>query len=155
MMGTQSASAQLFCDFDLEHHVPDNHRLRETDRFPDADGIKQRGIIPFIPVIDQAERTDGTWSRSDFKWDEKSDQYICPEGHALRRFRRNYSDPNRVKKNGRHLQVPCLESRLSGLPVQTKVQPEHGLPCCHAEAARRCTRLRAVKPEDETFSPGF
>ena len=59
--------------------------------------VEQRSIIPFIPVIDKSERTDGTWSRSDFEWDEANDQYICPEGHALKRYRRNYSDPNRVR----------------------------------------------------------
>lgn len=38
---------------------------------------------------------DGTWSRVDFEWDAANDQYICPEGEALKQFRRNYSDPNR------------------------------------------------------------
>ncbi len=26
----------------------------------------------------------------------ENDQYICPEGHKLKQFRRNHSDPNRV-----------------------------------------------------------
>ena len=47
------------------------------------------------PVFDKAGRSDGTWSRADFEWDADNDQYICPEGHALKQFRRNYSDPNR------------------------------------------------------------
>lgn len=42
MMGTQSAPAQLFYDFDLERHVPDNHMLREIDRFLDVDGMRQK-----------------------------------------------------------------------------------------------------------------
>jgi len=46
MMGTQSAPAQLFYDFDLEHHVPDNHMLREIDRFLDVDGMRQK-LRPF------------------------------------------------------------------------------------------------------------
>jgi transposase len=48
--------------------------------------VKKRGIIPFIPVIDNTGRTDGTWSRAEFEWDEENDQYICPEGHALRQY---------------------------------------------------------------------
>ena len=68
--------------------------------------VEQRSIIPFIPVIDKSERTDGTWSRSDFEWDEANDQYICPEGHALKQYRRNYSDPNRGQDTGGRNIVP-------------------------------------------------
>ena len=52
-------------------------------------------LAPHIPVIDKAGRKDGTWTRTDFEWDAENNQYICPEGHALKQFRRNYSDPNR------------------------------------------------------------
>lgn len=57
--------------------------------------VLKRQILPFIPVIDKGERTDGTLSRSDFTWDEENDRYICPEGKDLRHARRNYSDPRR------------------------------------------------------------
>ena len=43
--------------------------------------VRKRGIVPFIPVFDKSTRTDGTWSRSDFEWDEENDRYVCPEGH--------------------------------------------------------------------------
>lgn len=46
-------------------------------------------------MIDKAGRTDSTWSRSDVEWDAENNLYICPEGEALKQFRRNYSDPNR------------------------------------------------------------
>jgi len=54
-----------------------------------------RKINPHIPVLDKAGRTECTWSRIDFEWDPKNDQYICPEGESLKQFRRNYSDLNR------------------------------------------------------------
>ena len=54
-----------------------------------------RKIAPHIPVLDHSGRSDGTWTRADFEWDAENDQYICPEGHELKQFRRNYSDPNR------------------------------------------------------------
>jgi hypothetical protein len=57
--------------------------------------LVDRKIAPYIPVIDKAGRPDGTWTRADFEWDAENDQYICPEEHELKRFRRNYSDPNR------------------------------------------------------------
>src|SRR5215469_1943908 len=36
-----------------------------------------RGIAPHIPVRDASERDDGTFSRSDFRWDERRGVYIC------------------------------------------------------------------------------
>lgn len=85
--------------------------------------VKQRDIIPFIPVIDKGERTDGTYSRSDFKWDEKNDQYTCPEGHSLRRFRRNYSDPNRIKKTGGTYKYRALKANCQACPSKQKCSP--------------------------------
>lgn len=46
MMGTQTAPAQLFYDFDLERHVPSGHMLREIDRFLDVDGMRE-ALRPF------------------------------------------------------------------------------------------------------------
>ena len=46
MMGTQTAPAQLFYDFDLERHVPSSHMLREIDRFLDVDGMRE-ALRPF------------------------------------------------------------------------------------------------------------
>ena len=40
----------------------------------------KRQILPFIPAFDNSKGDDGTWSRSDFTWDEENDRYICPEG---------------------------------------------------------------------------
>ena len=53
--------------------------------------LVDRKIAPHIPVFDKSGRNDGTWTRADFEWDAENDQYICPEGHALKQFRRNYS----------------------------------------------------------------
>ncbi len=94
--------------------------------------VKKQGIIPFIPVIDKAERSDGTWSRSDFEWDEENDQYNCPEGHSLRRFRRNYSDPNRVKKIGGTYKYRALKAHCQACPSKQR--------CCPNMDARAVTR---------------
>ena len=46
------------------------------------------------PAFAIVARTNGaTWLI--FEWDAENDQYVCPEGHALKQFRSNYSDPNR------------------------------------------------------------
>ena len=44
--------------------------------------VKQRGIAPHIPVFDKSNRTDGTFSRSDFVFDTEQDRYTCPAGKA-------------------------------------------------------------------------
>ena len=57
--------------------------------------VLKRQILPFIPVFDKGERTDGTFSRSDFKWDDENDRYICPGGKEMRHTWRTYSDAKR------------------------------------------------------------
>jgi hypothetical protein len=41
------------------------------------------GIAPHIPVRDASERDDGTFSRSDFRWDKRRGLYICPNKKVL------------------------------------------------------------------------
>jgi hypothetical protein len=50
-------------------------------------------MAPHVPVWDKTERTDGTFSSSDFQRDEAGDEYRCPAGKALRRNRRNFKKP--------------------------------------------------------------
>jgi transposase len=40
-------------------------------------------IAPHIPVRDASERDDGTFSRSDFRWDRRRGVYICPNDKVL------------------------------------------------------------------------
>jgi len=40
-------------------------------------------IAPHIPVRDASERDDGTFSRSDFRWDRRRGVYVCPNGKVL------------------------------------------------------------------------
>ena len=45
--------------------------------------VEEKGIAPHIPVFDKSKRDDGTFSRSDFRYDLTSDVYYCPAGKAL------------------------------------------------------------------------
>jgi transposase len=45
--------------------------------------VEEQGIAPHIPVFDRSQRSDGTFSRDDFRFDEAADVYICPAGKAL------------------------------------------------------------------------
>ena len=55
--------------------------------------VEDKGIEPHIPVIDKSERDDGTFSRSDSRYDHRQDVYICPAGHALRQRQVRYRTP--------------------------------------------------------------
>ena len=45
--------------------------------------VEEKGIAPHIPVSDRSKRDDGTFSRSDFRYDPTSDVYHCPAGKTL------------------------------------------------------------------------
>ena len=94
--------------------------------------LVDRKIAPHIPVFDKAGRSDGTWSRANFEWDAENDQYICPEGHALKQFRRNCSDPNRgpTGKGVARYRAPKLTCQAC--PSRAK--------CCPNADARKITR---------------
>ena len=49
-------------------------------------------IDPHIPVWDRGTREDGTFSRSDFTYDQECDLYICPGGKLLKTTGRLHSD---------------------------------------------------------------
>ncbi len=61
--------------------------------------VNEKQIEPHVPVLDKTERTDDTFSCSDFNWNEEADEYRCPEGHALRSNWRPFKNPrNQITK---------------------------------------------------------
>ena len=55
--------------------------------------VNEKAIEPHVPVWEKGERTDGTFSRSDFDFDEQADHYTCPNGKQLVRYRRPFKQP--------------------------------------------------------------
>jgi transposase len=94
--------------------------------------LVKRKIAPHIPVIDKAGQTDDTWSRADFEWDAANNQYICPEGEALKQFWRNYSDPNRGPTGKGVAKYQALKHTCQACPSKMK--------CCPNTDARKITR---------------
>lgn len=45
--------------------------------------VETKGIAPHVPVFDKSRRDDGTFCRSDFKFDETGNAYTCPAGKRL------------------------------------------------------------------------
>ena len=99
---------ELFYDFCLDKHIPEDHLLRQIDQFLDFEPFKEhlkpqrlladtaygsahmlgwlveeKAIAPHIPVWERSNRTDGTFLVSDFKWDAKANEYRCPANKAL------------------------------------------------------------------------
>ncbi len=85
--------------------------------------VLKRQILPFIPVIDQGERTDGTLSRSDFTWDDENDRYICPEGKDLRHARRDYSDPDRISAEMKPRRYRATKADCQGCTLKAQCCP--------------------------------
>ena len=50
-----------------------------------TDGCAPQGYT--VVLRDLSERKDGTFSRSDFKFDPETDTYTCPAGKELKRYR--------------------------------------------------------------------
>jgi IS5 family transposase len=46
--------------------------------------VNDKAIEPHVPLWDKTQRDDGTLSSGDFKWDEQTNEYRCPQGKALR-----------------------------------------------------------------------
>ena len=45
--------------------------------------VHERGIEPHVPVFDKSKRSDGSFSREDFRYDHQGDVYFCPAGKML------------------------------------------------------------------------
>ena len=54
--------------------------------------VVSAGIIPHIPVWDKSQRDDGTFSRSEFRFDSRRNVYICPAGETLTTSGKVHSD---------------------------------------------------------------
>ena len=52
--------------------------------------VDEKSIEPHVPVWEKSQRRDGTFSRSDFVFDQSSDTYTCPGGKLLKRYRRAF-----------------------------------------------------------------
>src|SRR6202041_2750852 len=63
--------------------------------------VDERGIEPQVKLMDKSERTDGTFSRSDFAFDPGGNLYVCPAGKELKKYHRSFPKPrDGVTKDG-------------------------------------------------------
>jgi transposase len=55
--------------------------------------VDERGIEPHVKLMDKSERTDGTFSRSDFAYNPEGNFYFCPNGKELKKYHRRFAKP--------------------------------------------------------------
>jgi len=94
--------------------------------------VEEKAIAPHVPVWDKTERTDGTFSRSDFTWDPTGNAYRCPAGHVLRPLRRHFTTPRTgiTKANTIIYRASQHDCRHCALKAQ----------CCPTTTHRKITR---------------
>jgi len=95
--------------------------------------VEERGIAPHIPVVDKSGRTDGTFERADFTYDNETDAYICPGGKELKQSRRAYTKP-RTPGADKYGILRYRARKADCDDCQLKSQ------CCPKEPTRKVTR---------------
>lgn len=94
--------------------------------------VDDKGIEPHVPVWEKGERSDGTFSRSDFIFNEVSDSYTCPHGNTLKRYRRNFKQPRRGITKANAINYRASQADCAGCSFKAQ--------CCPNTPARKVTR---------------
>ena len=84
--------------------------------------VKDQGIEPHVAINDKAERTDGTFSRSDFTYDLETDADTCPEGKILKSRWRQASKPASVDADGQ-MKYRARKIDCTACPLKSKHCP--------------------------------
>jgi len=112
--------------------------------------IEEKGIEPHIPVWDKSERKDGSFSRSDFQWDEQADEYRCPAGKALRCDWRQFKNPRTRITKADTILYKSRQSDCVACPLKMSCCPNTSfrkIARSIHEAARDVARQVATTPE--------
>ena len=112
--------------------------------------VEEKAIAPHIPVFDKTERTDGTFQRDDFQWNEELDEYRCPAGNALRREWRPFKNPRTHITKADTIVYRSSKSGCSACPMKHRCCPNTSIRkiarSLH-EGARDIARQIATTPE--------
>ena len=104
--------------------------------------VEERQITPFIPVIDKSDRTDGTWSRSDFEWDPENEPVHLSGRACTSPVPAQLLRPGPGQGYRGAAQVPGAEIRLRCLRVEASLLPQGGCPLRHAHTEETSARSR-------------
>ena len=94
--------------------------------------VEDKQIEPHVPVMDKSNRQDGTFSTSDFEWNEEANEYRCPTGKALRCDWRTFTNPRtRITKDNTIL-YKSRQSDCAACPMKAS--------CCPSTSSRKIAR---------------
>jgi transposase len=112
--------------------------------------VNDKQIEPHIPVWERWRREDGTFSSSDFTWDEEANEYRCPLGRSLRREWRAFSNPRTHITKADTIIYRSRQSDCSTCPLKSRCCPNTPLRKIARsvyEAARAAARELAETPQ--------
>jgi transposase len=94
--------------------------------------VDEKKIEPHIPVWTRADQREGIIPSSDFKWNEKADEYRCPQGHALRRERRPFKVPRTHITKANTIIYRASQTDCARCPMKSR--------CCPGTPMRKIAR---------------
>jgi len=106
-------------------------------------------IAPHIPVRDASERDDGTFSRSDFRWDRRRGVYICPNDKVLHTTG-TVHDGNMLRYRASKLDCDVCALKMQCCPNMPARQVPRDIHEDARDVARRLMRTKGfLKSRDE------
>ncbi len=118
--------------------------------------VNEQGSEPHVPVWEKAERSDETFSRSDFSFDESSNTYTCPNGNLLYPRRRNFKKLRGIPTTDGHIRYRASERDCGGCALKQRCSPNtpaRKVTRSVHESARDVARVVAQKPESHDAPP--
>jgi len=76
-----------------------------------------------VPVWDKTQRDDGTLSSSDFEWDERANEYRCPQGQPLRSEWRIFKHPRTRITKANTIIYHASQAACSKCPMKSHCCP--------------------------------
>jgi transposase len=94
--------------------------------------VTEKQIAPHVALWDKTERTDGTFSQSEFTFDADANSYTCPAGKRLLQYRRRFANLRTgITKQQRRI-YRASKKDCAVCPLKEK--------CCPGVPARKVSR---------------
>lgn len=85
--------------------------------------VDEKKIEPHVPVWDKTQRDDETLSSSDFEWDERANEYRCPQGQPLRSEWRAFKRPRTHITKANTIIYHASQAACSQCPIKARCCP--------------------------------
>ncbi len=95
--------------------------------------VEEKGIEPFVPIVEKGERDDGIFPRSAFTYDHSEDRYVCPAGKDLRLRHRAFAVEREPAPDDKGLfRYRATKADCGACPLKPQ--------CCPKDVARKIQR---------------